>query len=232
MVYQIKISLVGLTGAGKTTLLKAISPNAYLMAESKRTVTNLEAKSWGMTPDMLINTSMVPNFTHVVLSKKYKLKGDYFILNDIKKDDIILMIIDTLGQDIFYEINKSSINGSVGIIFVLDSSIPISQQKENLIAAYKMIKEHFESDIFISVILNKQDLWERMARSMLPSYKGKDVELKKELDAVIPDFEDCHYYVTSALKNWGVKEAFQDITKKIMDDLLPEAEMFIADKQR
>lgn len=222
---------MGLSGAGKTTLLKTISPNAYIMAESKRRITDLEARSWGLTPDTLINTSNVPNFAHVVFNKKFKLKGDYCNSNNVKDDSVILMIIDTLGQEIFFDINRSSIKGSSGIIFVLDSSVSIPLQKEKLISAYQNMKAHFDENAIVSVILNKQDLWERMATAMLPSYKGKDKELKEELDSVIPEFGKCKYYSTSALKNWGVKEAFENITKQIMKNLPMGPEIVTLDKK-
>ena len=218
MVIQIKISLVGLSGAGKTTFLKSISPKAYLMAETQRPITDLEMKAWQMAAGTKVSSSMVPNFAHIVVNKKFKIQGDYFKMDDLKGSETIVMIIDTLGQEIFYDLNQSAIKGSDGILFILDSSVPISDHKNQLINAHDPLIAHFDAKIPISIILNKQDLWERMAVVMM-GVKSKATQLKEELNAVIPAFKDCKYYNASALKQWGVKEPVQDIVKVISKTL-------------
>ncbi len=219
MVIQVKISLVGLSGAGKTTYLKGISPKAYLMAETQRPITDLEMKAWQMAGGTKVTSSMVPNFAHIVVNKKYKIQGDYFNLHDLKSSDLIVMIIDTLGQEIFYDLNKTAIKGSDGILLLLDSSVSVEDQKNSLINAYNQLVSHFDTDTPVSIILNKQDLWERMAVVML-SVKSKASQLREELNAVIPAFQKCKYYNASALKQWGIKEPLQEMVKKIHENLL------------
>ena len=218
MVIQIKISLVGLSGAGKTTFLKSISPKAYLMAETQRPITDLEMKAWQVAAGTRVSSSMVPNFAHIVLNKKFKIQGDYFNLHDLKGSELIIMIIDTLGQEVFYDLNQSAIKGSDGILFILDSSVPITDQKNALIKAYEQLVAHFDKDTPVSVLLNKQDLWERMAVVMM-GVKSKATQLKEELNVVIPAFQKCKYYNASALKQWGVKEPIQDMVKTIFNKL-------------
>jgi len=218
MVIQIKISLVGLSGAGKTTFLKSISPKAYLMAETQRPITDLEMKAWQVAAGTKVSSSMVPNFAHVVVNKKFKIQGDYFNLHDLKGSELIIMIIDTLGQEIFYDLNQSAIKGSDGILFILDSSVSIADQKKQLLNAYQQLVSHFDAKTPISIILNKQDLWERMAVVMM-GVKSKATQLKEELNSVIPAFKQCKYYNASALKQWGVKEPLQDMVKSIFEKL-------------
>jgi len=226
MPFMYKISLVGTSGAGKTTTLKALSPNAYIFSEMKRKTTEIEAKAWKISMGTEINTTVVPNFLPLLLDKRHRIKKleEGYELKDFtndpsKKDDTVLMIFDTCGQEIFYDLTRSTTLGSNGILLIIDSSIPMREQRDSLINAYSEVISHFnDSSIPIAIMLNKQDLWEKLANTLL-GYEGKIRKIKMCLDEFIPELKHCKIFSASALKGWGIEEPIKYLTKKIKEGM-------------
>ena len=224
MTRSIKISLVGLSGSGKTTALKAISRDAYLSAETMRAPTEQEAEAWNVNMNSDIPTSSVPNFAQVMLDKNCKIYEDFSGI--AKPGDISCMIFDTCGQEIFYQINQSTMEGSDGILFLIDSSIPINSQRKPLERAYEELISYcnslpansFNEEIPIVVICNKQDLVQKYNLKL--GSIGKASFVKTILDSWIPNLKNSKYFNASAKHKWGIKEALECLISEIMESIL------------
>lgn len=218
MTYTIQVCLVGLSGSGKTTLLKALSPFAILIAEQERLPTPEEAEAWDVPLDSLVSTSSAPNYANVIFDENCKLKN-HTITDQIQKTDIVCTIYDTIGQEIYYPIRKSTAEGSQGILFVIDSAVPVIQQKDNLIQAYSEVISFFDELVPTVVICNKQDIIDRknLIKNKDSGSYGKAEQIKIFLNSFLPEFRNCRYFNTSAVEKWGIKKPIEYLVFEIME---------------
>lgn len=218
MPFTIRVSLAGLSGAGKTETLKSLCPDAYLVAEEERTPTKEEAEAWEISLDTKIPTSKVPNFGNLILNEKIEISNNFSGI--LQENDILALIFDTCGQESFYDIRKATITGSDGILFVIDSAIPILRQAKKIIRIFNEILSYFNEIPPVSILCNKQDIIEK--RKMEKGYRSKAHMIKQILNTYLTEYKyKIEYFNTSALENWGLKEAVENLIKRIMN---PEEE--------
>jgi len=221
MTFVYKISLVGLSGAGKTTTLKAISPNsAYVFSESKRPITKEEARAWKVATGTKVDTTIVPcNFATLYIDEDNAIyEGDKS--RDILSYNIALMIYDTCGQERFHQLTMTSSLESHGILFIIDSSIPTWDQKDNLNQMYSEVISYFNDvRIPIVIMLNKQDLWDRrdLEKQRGSDFSGKAEKFRKYINVYLPELRDCRIFNASALAVWGIQEPIKHLVKKIQE---------------
>ena len=148
-------------------------------------------------------TSMLLNYTDNYFPESHLATiGVEFKVKELYTDKykIILQIWDTAGQERFRSITKSFFRNTNGIIFVYD----ITSRK-----SFKNVKDWIKDselhDIGFEKILvgNKIDL-------------NDDRKITTETASNYADSINIKYYETSALKNIGIKELFENISETYM----------------
>lgn len=219
MTYMIKISLVGLSGAGKTTTLKQINPSAFIMDTQVRNISELEAEAWKKTIGTQVPTTTVPNFTHVVVNDE----GEFLRVHNgiVGENEHIVHIIDTCGQEFFFNLTRDNIDESNGLLFIIDASIPILSQVDALTRAYANVMSNFIDYVPIHVCLNKQDILQRnkTLKEQQNGYDGKAEQVRPYLHSFLPELKEARFFNTSAELGWNIKEALESLIKNVMDNI-------------
>lgn len=214
---MLKISLVGLSGAGKTTTLKFINPNAFIMDSQVREITEMEAEAWEMTIGTRIPTTTVPNFSHIIINDDGKIVRAHD--GTMLHDEHIVHIIDTCGQEVFFNLTRDCINESNGILFIIDSTVPIMSQMQDLMKAYANVMSNFNDYVPVVVCLNKQDILQKKKTERNKS-NGSEGEIEKTrpiLKSFLPELKTAQFFNTSAELGWNVKQALEALIGEIMD---------------
>ena len=128
------------------------------------------------------------------------------LVNDIK---IKLNIWDTAGQERYHSVTTAYYKGSNGCFIVYD--ITDKNSFDNVEKWYEEVKKIADKDILIILIGNKNDL-ENEREVTIEMGKKKAENLK------------CPFFETSALTNYQIDVAFQEITQEILNKLQNEEE--------
>ncbi len=231
MTYLLKIFLAGYSGAGKTTGLQQIcGSNTYLFGEQLRKPTESEKKAW-KTKTGLATTTTFPNYGNFYLSYN-KITNKFNVLSDESlylKKKLEIYMIDTCGQEAFYQYRKEHSFGADGIFFLIDGSLEATPENiKNVLNIYTELRSFYEGTPFppMVIICNKQDLWQKARINS--GVKGRELFYQKILNSHNNEFSNYPFVGASAKEGWGMDIAVDTLfknmligpLKKIWDDLL------------
>lgn len=168
-------------------------------------------KAWEVTTNFPVTTSAMPNFGKCVFDENFKIKEDSRLIG---RNDIACTIFDTCGQEKFYALSQSTTEGSDGILFLIDSSIPILFQTDRILGLYKTVLSDFGEDTPMNVVYNKQDIVQK--RRLDDDNLGRAFYMTHVLTKHFPKFKQFPYFDASALEGWGINEAIEDLVERIM----------------
>lgn len=219
MTYSIKVILSGLSGAGKTTTLKILVKNAHLLGEQQRMPTKDEQEAWNLAMGQMVTTSMYTNFGILIITPNFQTK-EYIFKQESdytpKKNDIIVNLFDTCGQEIFYPLRQATTIGVQGILHFIDSAL--LQLHLDFSNIHKIINGFEELKTFLGkeldkipivFICNKQDL--------IKTDKGKAGFIKKSITFYDSYFKKYPFVNASALEGWGAQEALKILLTEIAE---------------
>lgn len=223
MPFTIKISLIGLSGSGKTTTLRSLAKErAYLMCEQKRPPSEEEMKAWRVAADVEVPTSAVPNFGNLILRPNFE-KGTFKLLDyfpdEMEKNDCIIYLYDTCGQEIFYQITKATSEGSQGLLFLVDSTLDLKIHSKEIVDVFETVESHFRGNMPPTVIVcNKQDLVSKF-RIEYGGF-GKEVFMRSIMRSYESKFQKIPFIDACAKDGWGVDKALELLVEEICKDFI------------
>lgn len=222
---RVKFLLVGDSGVGKTTFLSNMCINCnpsdpniltqrlQLVGEQERLVTPEEKEAWQTHRDY-IPTSRFFNWGLIVLSyfNHNEISFNFPQQKEIQDNDILIALWDTMGQKMYTEINKAQYQGTHGIFYLLDGTLPINKDRVlRNINIFTGITSNFKNNGYkippIIFLVNKQDK---------PNCRG-EIMYKTILSSFWDEIREYDFLPISALTDiYSLKKATAELFRKCL----------------